>query len=72
MSDVVLTEPHQIEVARLITLRSGLSLELQGMKRSKGLSCYMILKRDYGYKGTKQKVYEQACHDVDTLLGRTT
>jgi succinylarginine dihydrolase len=60
-----LTTTSQIEAYRLATLRSGLKLELKGMKRS-GRSCYAILKQ-MGYTGTRQQVLEQVQQDLDQI-----
>lgn len=45
---------------RLIVLKSGLSLELAGMKR-RGRSCYSIIKQEFNLKGSKQRVYFEYC-----------
>jgi len=49
---------HQIETARLLTLRQMLKLEIKGLKH-RGASAYSILKKDYGYKGTRDSVLAQ-------------
>jgi len=46
---------HQIEAARLLTLRQMLKLELKGMSKSKGPTAYSTLKM-MGWKGTREKV----------------
>ena len=43
---------------RMEVLLSGLKLELIGMKRH-GRSMYVIIKDEFGLKGSKQKVYDQ-------------
>jgi len=52
-----------IEFYRLLTLRSALSLEMLGMKNSRR-SAYAIIKEEFGFKGNKQKVYDQ----IDELI----
>ena len=47
-----------VEFYRLLTLRSALELEILGMKR-RGRSVYAIIKEEFGFKGNKQKVYDQ-------------
>jgi len=47
-----------VEFYRLITLRSALDLEIRGLKR-RGRSVYSIIKEEFGFKGNKQKVYDQ-------------
>jgi len=59
-----LTTPEQIDLCRLMTLRTGLRLEIKGMQMSRGRSCYAILKAE-GYKGTKQKVLDQVMQDIE-------
>jgi hypothetical protein len=55
---IVLDTPDQIAVARMLTLRKGLQLEIKGLRHS-GRSCYSIIKRDFGLTGTRAKVLEQ-------------
>ena len=43
---------------RLLTLRSALKLEILGMKNSRR-SVYAIIKEEFGFRGNKQKVYDQ-------------
>jgi hypothetical protein len=51
--------PAGVALFRLLTLRSGLRLELSGIRVSRGVSCYAIAKREFGFKGNKQKVFDQ-------------
>ena len=46
------------EFHRILILRSALELEILGMKR-RGRSAYSIIKEEFGFKGDKQKVYDQ-------------
>jgi hypothetical protein len=55
----VLDTPEQIQMARYLTLRSGLKLELKGLRMTRGISCYKIIKDTFGLKGSKQKVLDQ-------------
>lgn len=59
-----LSTPEQIDLYRLMTLRTGLRLEIKGMQMSRGRTCYAILK-DEGYKGSRQKVLEQVMQDIE-------
>ena len=52
-----------VEFYRLLTLRSALNLEILGMKNSRR-SAYAIIKEEFGFKGNKQKVYDQ----IDELI----
>ena len=55
----MITDRTSINNFRILTLVKGLKLELLGMKRSRGKSCYQLLKEEFGLKGSKQKVYDQ-------------
>ena len=54
-----LDTPEQIQMAKYLTMRSGLKLEIQGMRLTKGVSCYKLIKDTFGLKGNKQKVLDQ-------------
>ena len=54
----VITGSEKIAGARLITLKHMLHLEMQGMKR-RGRSAYSIIKDELGFRGSRQKVYDQ-------------
>ena len=46
---------------RYATLIVGLKSEIRGMRlTAKGSTCYSILKREYGFKGSREKVLQQA------------
>ena len=49
----------QITVARMLTLRAALKLEIYGMGRSIGRSAYVLIKEELGLKGNKREVYDQ-------------
>jgi len=49
---------NQIEMARLLTLRAMLKLEMRGMTRSRAPSAYSMLK-SMGYKGSRKAVLAQ-------------
>lgn len=53
-----------IKLARLLSLKSMLELELNGLKR-RGRSTYAVVKENYGLKGSKRSVYDQFCKIVD-------
>jgi hypothetical protein len=53
----MITDRTSIDNFRILTLVKGLKLELLGLKRSRGKSCYQLLKDEFGLKGSKQKVY---------------
>jgi len=64
MGMINLDTPEQIQMARYLTMRSGLKLEIQGLRLTRGVSCYKMIKDTFGLKGSKQKVLDQ----FDTLL----
>lgn len=47
-----------VDVFRWYALRGALKLETLGMSR-RGASAYSVVKKEFGFKGTKAKVYEQ-------------
>jgi hypothetical protein len=55
---LVLDTPQAIDGFRTRMLRSALKLEVLGMSR-KGQSVYSIVKQEFGFKGSKQKVLDQ-------------
>jgi len=56
----VLSTPEQINSLRAHMLRIGLESELKGFRlTNKAPSCYTIIKRELGFKGSKIKVYAQ-------------
>lgn len=60
-SDIVLDTPAQINALRAHTLRIGLESEIKHKMRltGKAPTCYTIIKRELGFKGSKIKVYAQ-------------
>lgn len=62
----VVDTPEGIEFVRLCTLKGALRLELLGMKR-RGRSVYSIVKQEFGFKGNKQKVYEQLENYIEDI-----
>lgn len=55
---VMITGRENIEHARLITLKHMLHLEMKGLKR-RGRSAYAIIKSELGFRGNRQRVYDQ-------------
>ena len=59
-NDIVLSTPEQINALRAHTLRIGLASEIRGRGMrltNKAPTCYSIIKRELGFKGSKMKVY---------------
>jgi hypothetical protein len=61
----ILDTPAQINFLRLCSLRGMLSLELKGMSRSYPPSAYMIIKREFGFRGNREWVYTQFCEYIE-------
>lgn len=61
---IVISGPQNVAKARLITLKHALKLEVLGMKR-RGRSVYSIVKQEFGFKGSKQKVLDQLIKMID-------
>ena len=61
---------HQIEAARLLTLRQMLKLEIKGLHKSRGPTAYSTLKT-MGYKGSREKVLAQLDEWRNNLMGET-
>ena len=64
----MLTNPTQIATFRYCTMLRGLKLEIKGMRVSKGLTMYALIKKELGLKGTKTAVY----NDLACMLGKPT
>ena len=58
MSTQVYDNPESIAFFRMKALRGALKLEILGMRRG-GRSVYSIIKEEFGFKGSKQRVLEQ-------------
>jgi hypothetical protein len=62
MPDACLTTPQQINAFRAIMLLRGLEFEMRnpGMRLTgKAHKCTTILKRELGFKGSREKIYFQ-------------
>ena len=63
---MVITGKDNIALWRLLTLKAALKLEVAGMKHSQG-SVYALVKREFGFKGSKQRVLEQLTAHIESL-----
>jgi hypothetical protein len=54
----VVTGTH-INLFSMLSQRGALRLEIMGLKMSRGISVYAIVKKQHGFTGNKQKVLEQ-------------
>jgi anion-transporting ArsA/GET3 family ATPase len=72
MNDLLVCDtPETISAYRLLALRSMLNLEIKGMKRSRGPSAFAMVKSQFGFKGSKQKVaaeFEKYLRDNGILV----
>jgi hypothetical protein len=55
---IILDKPYQIDGYRKLMLRSALRLEVQGIRVWRHTTAYAIIKREFGFRGNKQKVYD--------------
>ena len=62
---VCITGKDDMALYRLCVLKGRLKLELVGLKFRQ--STYALVKREFGLKGSRQKVYEQFCAHVEKL-----
>jgi len=53
---ICLDTPEQIDGARMLVLRSGLKVELSGLRLTRGRTCYSMIKEEFNLKGNKEKV----------------
>jgi len=60
----MITGRENIRLAQMLAQKGALKLETLGMKHSGGSVCAMI-KRHYGLKGNKQRVYTQFCELIE-------
>ena len=58
--------PTELDAYRLATLRSGLRLELKGIRVHIGGDCYSIL-QDLGFKGSREEVLQQVTDEVEYI-----
>jgi hypothetical protein len=63
---MVITGKDNIALYRLLTLKAALKLETLGMKHSQG-SVYALVKREFGFKGSKASVLAQLTAHIETI-----
>jgi len=64
----IIDTPAAIARYRLLALKSALKLEVLGMKRSRGPSVFSIVKKEFGFKGTKASVLEQFTQHIQNQV----
>ena len=67
---MIIDTKEYIDKARILTLKSALKLEVGGIRIRRGFSAYATIKKEFGFKGNKQKVLNQLNDYVNTeILG---
>jgi hypothetical protein len=56
----------QIQGFRLVSLKHALRLEIKGLRHSRG-SVYALVKREFGFRGSKAKVLAQLEAHIETF-----
>ena len=64
---LTITGAEDIGLFRLLALRSALGLEVKGMRINRHINAYMLAKREFGFRGNKQRVYEQLCSYIEEV-----
>ena len=65
----IATGTDGVMAVRFAYLITGLKSEIRGMRlTAKGSTCYSILKREYGFKGSREKVLAQAEKHRDEVI----
>jgi anion-transporting ArsA/GET3 family ATPase len=59
MDTIIIDTPEGVAAFRLLALRSALSLEVSGLRVSRGRTAYAIVKEEFGLRGGKARVLEQ-------------
>lgn len=54
---MILDKPSDIEAFRLLSIKGRLGLELKGLRFR--INTFAAVKREFGFKGNNQKVYDQ-------------
>ena len=65
---MILDTPAQIELYSLNVMRSRLKLEIAGMK-GRGQTTYSLIKKRFGFKGTRLSVLIQLEYVIDEHKG---
>ena len=62
--------PSAVNIFRMITLANGLKMEIKGLKVSRGVNCFALIKKEYGLsaKGAKALGISQKQHVLNQFL----
>ena len=55
----IITNPTQINEFRYLTILRGLKLEIHGLRVSRGMTMYALIKKELGLSGSRESVYNQ-------------
>ena len=58
---------EHIPLYRLMVMAQGLGLEIEGLRISRGRTCYAIAKSEFGFKGNKTKVLAQLQAHIEVV-----
>jgi len=64
----MITNPAHIARFRYLTLLKGLGLEIKGLRMTRGMTMYSLIKKELGLKGSRESVY----NDLALMLGKPT
>jgi len=64
----MITNPTQIAHFRYLTLLKGLGLEIKGLRMTRGMTMYSLIKKELGLKGSRESVY----NELALMLGKPT
>ena len=53
-----ITHPDQIEYYSMYSTLKALELEMKGIRMTRNYSAYVAIKKRYGLKGNRQKIYD--------------
>jgi hypothetical protein len=63
---IAITGEESIALYRLMTLRRGIQMEAKGMKLSRGRSCLSIVKKEFGWKGNRDKILSLLEEEIES------
>jgi len=67
---MIIDTKEDINMFRLLAIKGRLKMELGGLKFR--TSTHAMVKREFGFKGNRQKVYDQFCEMVEKLKKERT
>jgi len=66
---LVASGTHGVAIYRLLSMKSAMSLKLKcGMEMTRSVRIFPLVKREFGLKGSNQKVYDQFCAMLPGLI----